>query len=98
MFDETSRYYNLTVRTLTRADGTAVRYAGRRFLPNPTTMPLLVELLTAEGDRLDLITARTLGDPLQFWRICDANTAMDPLELFAETGTVLKIPVPQVQT
>ena len=37
------------------------------------------------GDRLDLITARTLGDPEQFWRICDANDALDPDDL-AEPG------------
>ena len=35
----------------------------------------------AQGDRLDLITARTLGDPEQFWRVCDANDALDPAEL-----------------
>ena len=48
-----------------------------------------------EGDRLDLITARTLGDPEQFWRICDANNTMNPSDLTAETGRVLRVPVPQ---
>ena len=34
-----------------------------------------------QGDRLDNIAARYLGDPEQFWRICDANGAMRPDEL-----------------
>ena len=34
-----------------------------------------------EGDRLDNITARFLGDPTQFWRVCDANLALLPDEL-----------------
>ena len=58
-------------------------------------MPLLAEVAVGQGDRLDLITARTLGDPEQFWRVCDANDAMDPRELTAETGRALRVPVPQ---
>ena len=54
------------------------------------------EFTVTEGDRLDNITARTLGDPQQYWRICDANNSMHPAELTAEVGRTLKIPVPQV--
>ena len=31
-----------------------------------------------QGDRLDLIAAKYLGDPLMFWLICDANGAIAP--------------------
>jgi nucleoid-associated protein YgaU len=65
------------------------------LLPAGESLPLLVEVTVQPGERLDLITARTLGDPLQFWRIADANNAMDPQELAAEPGTVLRVPVPQ---
>ena len=41
--------------------------------------------------------ARTLGDPLQFWRVCDANNAMNPPELTEEAGRALRVPVPQVR-
>jgi len=58
-------------------------------------MPLLVEVTVTQGDRLDLITARTLGDPEQFWRVCDANNAMNPPDLTAEVGRTLRIPIPQ---
>jgi hypothetical protein len=58
-------------------------------------MPLLIEVLVTEGDRLDLITARTLGDPEHFWRVCDANNAMNPFDLTAEIGRRLRVPIPQ---
>jgi nucleoid-associated protein YgaU len=43
-----------------------------------------------QSDRLDLIAARTLGDPLLFWRIADANDAMNPFDLL--TRRALRIP------
>jgi len=95
MFEQRSRYYALDDASLTTPDGSVIAYKRRRFLPDGEKMPLLVEVTVTEGDRLDLITARTLGDPEQFWRICDANNAMNPSDLTAETGRVLRVPVPQ---
>jgi hypothetical protein len=95
MFEQRSRYYALEDASLTTADGRIIAYKRRRFLPDGEKMPLLVEVTVTEGDRLDLITARTLGDPEQFWRICDANNAMNPSDLTAETGRVLRVSVPQ---
>jgi hypothetical protein len=48
-----------------------------------------------QGERLDNITARYLGDPLQFWRVCDANGAMNPSELTAVIGRRLRITMPE---
>ena len=59
-------------------------------------MSLLAEVTVIRGDRLDLIAARTLGDPEQFWRVCDANDAMNPVILTEEPGRTLRVPVPQV--
>ena len=95
MFEPTSRHSALETVTLTAADGRMVAYTRRRFLPQGEDMPLLVEVTVAQGDRLDLITARTLGDPEQFWRVCDANNAMSPPDLTAEIGRTLRVPVPQ---
>ena len=94
MFESTSRYYTLENATLTDRDGRVIAYKRRRFLPDGKDMQLLVEVTVTEGDRLDLITARTLGDPEQFWRICDANNVMNPLDLI-EPGRVVQVPVPQ---
>jgi hypothetical protein len=95
MFTFTSRYYNLETVMLTLPDGRVVAYKRRRFLPQGELMPLLTEVSVTEGDRLDLITARTLGDPEHFWRVADANTAMNPFDLTAEIGRRLRVPVPQ---
>lgn len=95
MFTFTSRYYNLETVMLTLPDGREVAYKRRRFLPQGELMPLLTEVTVTEGDRLDLITARTLGDPEHFWRVADANNAMNPFDLTAEIGRSLRVPVPQ---
>ena len=96
MFETTSRYYSLETATFATPDGRILAYKRRRFLPQGDRMPLLVEVTVAQADRLDLITARTLGDPEQFWRLCDANNAMNPPDLTAEPGRTLRVPIPQV--
>ena len=97
MFEPTSRYASIETAKRTTEDGRVVAYVRRRFLPSGRTLPLLVEIAVAQADRLDLITYRTLGDPEHFWRVCDANDAMNPFELTAEeaVGRLLKVPVPQ---
>lgn len=95
MFDYTSRYYPLPSATFTQPDGRTVAYKRRRFLPQGETLPLLTEATVTDSDRLDLITARTLGDPEQFWRIADANNALRPTDLTDTPGRVLRVPLPQ---
>jgi hypothetical protein len=96
MFEPTSRYANLKTAAYTAADGREITYVRRRFLPQGESQPLLVEATVIDGDRLDLITSRTLGDPEQFWRVADANNAMNPVDLTGEPGRILRIPIPQV--
>lgn len=97
MFPVTSRYYGIEVATLRSADGRTIGYLRRRFLPDSTTMTLLSEHLITQGDRLDNVTALYLGDPAQFWRVCDANNAMHPDDLLDKSaiGSRLHIPLPQ---
>jgi hypothetical protein len=79
---------------LSLEDGRIITYKKRRFLPPGNKMHILQEIVVTAGDRLDLIAALTLGDPEQFWRICDANNAMHPLELTSEIGRTLRIAMP----
>jgi hypothetical protein len=97
MFDPNSRYYNLETAVLTTPDGRELAYKRRRFLPDGNQMTLLAEVTVIEGDRLDLITSRTLSDPEQFWRVADANNAMDPMELTNEPGSQLRVGIPQAE-
>ena len=94
MFAHTSRYANTETTSLTTSDGRVITYLKRRFLPKGDDMQTLVEVTLAQGDRLDLITARTLGDPEQFWRVADANNAMNPFDLTSESGSTLRVPIP----
>jgi hypothetical protein len=96
MFEPTSRYYNVQTVSRTQPDGRIVAYKRRRFLPRGDSLLVLAELSVGQGERLDVLTARALGDPEQFWRVCDANNAMYPPDLIAEPGQRLRVPVPQV--
>ncbi|MFI0793743.1 LysM peptidoglycan-binding domain-containing protein [Micromonospora rubida] len=102
MPDPTSRYADTPIATIDVPDGAGgrrtVRYLLRRFPPPAAASPTLAEHLITDGDRLDLLSARYLGDPTQYWRICDANLVIHPDELTAadRVGQVLRIPVPQV--
>jgi len=95
LFPTNSRYQNVETAKLVRPDGTEIMYLKRRFMPQPERFTLLQEHVVVEGDRLDNITARYLGDPEQFWRVCDANRAMRPDELTEEIGRRLRITLPE---
>ena len=95
MFDFTSRYYLIETATHAAPGGRIFPYKRRRFLPPGEALARLAEAVVTQGDRLDLITARTLGDPEQFWRIADANEAMNPFGLTEEVGRRLRVPIPE---
>ena len=95
LFPPTSRYHNIETACLTQEDGTELIYLKRRVVPSPDRFALLQEHVVTQGERLDNITARYLGDPLQSWRMCDANNAMNPPELTAEIGRRLRITMPE---
>jgi hypothetical protein len=94
MFPRTSRYYNIEIAKYITPDQREIVYLRRRFLPNSSTAVIIAEHSVAEGDRLDNVTARYIGDPEQFWQVCDVNNAMVPDELTAEIGRLLKIAMP----
>jgi hypothetical protein len=78
-----------------KADGATVVYVKRRFLPPGDDLSVVQEHVVAAGERLDHIAAQYLGDPEQFWRICDANNAMDPDALVSEPGKRINIALPE---
>lgn len=95
LFPPTSRYYGIDTATIEASDGRITIYIRRRFVPQPERFALLLEHLVTQGERLDNITARYLGDPEQFWRVCDANGAMRPEELTEKVGRKLRITLPE---
>ena len=95
MFSITGRYYNTPTLQLETADGRTIVYLRRRFVPPPERFALLQEHTVTEGDRLDNLAAQYVGDPEQFWRICDANGAIRPEELTETIGRRLRITLPE---
>jgi len=100
MFDSTSRYYTITVATLdvTDSDGLPrqINYVQRRIIPSMDDMTTVIQHTVIQADRLDNLTARYIGDPTQFWRVCDANNVLAPHELTDTIGRVIKISLPNL--
>jgi hypothetical protein len=95
----TSRYVDVGVATHTPpvARGeqpVPVAFLRRRLIPRPERFSTLYVVSCEEGDRRDLLAARHLGDPELWWRLADANVVMDPAELAAPVGRVLRVTLP----
>ena len=95
MFDHTSRYYNIKDARYTTADGRHIVYKCRRILPQGDMIAKLAEIKISAAERIDQVNARALGSPEQYWRLCDANNAMNPFDLTAHPPLTLKVPNPQ---
>jgi len=89
VFVRGSRYEKVADAGYTTPSGQSISYKRLRLLPLPAALQAYTVTL---GDRLDLIAYRFYQDPLQFWRIADANLAMLPEDLTSEAGRRLAIP------
>jgi hypothetical protein len=94
MFFRGSRYEPIAETSLTTKDGRIIQYKRMRFIPaNAAQRRAFVK--TQEGDRPDLVAFRAIGDPEQFWRLCDLNLVRRPVDLTAVPGRPVAIPAPQ---
>jgi hypothetical protein len=100
MFDPRSRYAQVADAEITvvTADGEprTIRFKRRRFPPAPEAQTVVAQHRVKQGDRLDNLTAVYLGDPTQFWRLCDANLVFAPSELTETLGRYIRIAIPTV--
>ncbi|MGV9809024.1 hypothetical protein [Micromonospora chersina] len=98
----TGRYDSVPVAGTTVPDGAGglreVRYLRRRPLPDLRDVRAAATHRVTAGDRLDLISHRYLGDATAWWRIADANGALDPEALTGPDaeGELIVIPLPGV--
>ncbi|MBZ5506420.1 MAG: LysM domain-containing protein [Acidobacteriia bacterium] len=93
-FPATSRYYGIETVTLKTGNGPVV-YLQRRFLPAPEKFALLQLHNISQGERMDLIASKYMNDAEAFWRIADANAAMNPEDLTGTPGRTLRITLPE---
>jgi nucleoid-associated protein YgaU len=96
-FPTDSRYHGFGTLSYTSPDGVTVSYLARRYVPQhgAQNFATIAQHTVVHGDRLDLLAAKYLGDPLVYWLICDANGATAPDELVQTPGSVLSITMPQ---
>ena len=96
MFEPTSRYAGVhdTTLTVTEPDGSTrtIPYKARRFVEPDAAVPVRA-FAPLQGERPDQLAARLLGDPQQFWRLCDANVVIHPDELGDPPGGRIAVPV-----
>jgi hypothetical protein len=90
-----SRYYGAQILDYTLPDGTPVKYLARRILPQPDIYASVQNYVIVDGDRLDNLAAKFLGDPILYWMICDANGVTDPDDLTSleQVGRSILIPL-----
>lgn len=96
-FPTDSRYYGFSTLTYTDPSGNQTTYLARRFVPQAVApaYSTLAQHSVVQGDRLDRLAAKYLGDPLVFWQLCDANGAMQPRELTETIGATIVVTMPQ---
>jgi hypothetical protein len=96
LFEPTSRYFPLKdLKYIIPGEGNSnnrvVTYKERRFIPSKAQIDVVQEVTVQAGQRLDNVAFHSVGDPEQYWRICDANEALHPIKLTAEPGKRLYI-------
>ena len=96
-FTPNSRYYGIHTASLDpNTEGSSPHiYVRRRLIAQPERFHVLQEHLVTQGDRPDTVAAHYLGDPEQFWRVCDANNVSSPNELTATIGRRIRITLPE---
>ena len=87
-FSKTSRYAK-TPTVLVTLPGGRVVTAVKLRRPEPRAGE---EVAVRDGDRLDLLAHRHLGDAAAHWKIADANAELDGAELCRTIGRLIIIP------
>lgn len=87
MSNSTSRYSNSKILTYKNDSGKEILYKERRFISRNQTLDL-EDIKIEPYERLDNVSARVIGDPLQYWRICDSRIIFSPLEVINNKNIV----------
>lgn len=88
MFHPSSRYAQLPTLAVPLPNGATALAIKLRRLPSTPGTPYVVQ----QHDRLDLLAHDQLGDGTQFWRIADANSALEANHLVAQPASSLLMP------
>jgi hypothetical protein len=90
-FDQQSRYYGLRTASLATTESGTISYVTRRFIPPPESFAVLQRHRVVQSERVDVVAAQAYGDPLLYWRLCDANLALRPEDVTAKPGAFINV-------
>lgn len=93
-FGPDSRYHGLAILERTAADGTAITYVARRFVPQPEDLEVIGKAPVLPGDRADRLAARHLGDATRWWQLADAS-GLSFHELGSRPGAAIPLALPK---
>lgn len=93
--DPTSRFSGLPLLQVQGPDGTPRHVVSLR-IPRPDLGPPIGRHVVHEGEGVDLLARRLLGDEGLWWRLLDANPVIHPFDIAA--GQILEIPGPGAAT
>jgi hypothetical protein len=88
MFEPKSRYAELESYEVKDRRGRSIKIVQT---PPESVQKMLGVHLLRQGQRLDHLAAKYLGDPVGFWRLCEVNNVMLP-EALTEAKEIV-IPV-----
>lgn len=95
VFEPSSRYYGKPLTTSVTQEGETIVHTTRRFIPPPERFSFLHFHFVEQGDRLDNLAHRYLGDAQQFWRLCDGNGVDKPNQLTEKVGSAVRVTLPE---
>ena len=91
MFFRGSRYEPIKDAEKETANGRVIRYKRMRFIPGDQGR---LSYVVKDGERTDTVAYNTVGDPEQFWRLCDVNRTQRPVDLSDPPGAPISVPGP----
>lgn len=92
-FSINSRYYMTPLRSQIGPDGEEQQFLARRIIPQSHSYEFERYIQTGQESRIDVVAAENYGDPMLFWRICDANGFADPGDSLEPDGKKVGIPL-----
>ena len=93
-FSFNSRYYMTPLRSQIGPDGEEQMFLTRRIIPQSHRYEFERHIRADQDSRIDIVAAENYGDPLLYWRICDANGHAEPADALESDSKKIGIPLP----
>lgn len=92
MIGKNSRYASNPQRSLTREDGSEVRYVRPALLPPLESVPVAMQHRVKDSDRIDILAAQYFGQAESWYLFATASPRPHPDDVLGEPGDQLATP------